>query len=101
MVRRKIDSGVNAMSLAGYGLYQDEHEAFRRTVRAVVDKELRPYANKWEEAEEFPRELFKRFGELGFLGLKYPEEFGGSNAGPLYEAVLLEELSRCGSGGVA
>ena len=87
--------------LAGYGLYQEEHEAFRRTVRAVIEKEILPFAKEWEAREEFPRELFLRFGELGFLGLKYPVEYGGSAAGELYEAVLLEELSRCGSGGVS
>ncbi|XXF81619.1 acyl-CoA dehydrogenase family protein [Myxococcaceae bacterium GXIMD 01537] len=87
--------------LHGYGLYMEEHEAFRRTVRAVVEKELLPYAKEWEAREEFPRELFRRFGELGFLGLKYPVEYGGTAAGELYEAVLLEELGRCGSGGVS
>ncbi len=87
--------------LHGYGLYEEEHEAFRRTVRAVVEKELKPSASQWEEQEEFPRELFTRFAELGFLGLKYPEAYGGTEAGELYEAVLLEELGRCGSGGVA
>ena len=87
--------------LHGYGLYQEEHEAFRRTVRAVVDRELKPFAREWEAREEFPRSLFTRFGELGFLGLKYPEAYGGSAAGELYEAVLLEEMGRCGSGGVA
>ncbi len=87
--------------LHGHGLYLEEHEAFRRTVRAVVDKELLPFAREWEEKQEFPRELYLRFGELGFLGLKYPVEYGGSAAGELYEAVLLEELGRCGSGGVS
>ncbi|MCI0570806.1 MAG: acyl-CoA dehydrogenase family protein [Myxococcaceae bacterium] len=87
--------------LSGHGLFGEEHDAFRRTVRAVVQKELRPFAREWEERQEFPRALFTRFGELGFLGLKYPEEYGGSNAGELYEAVLLEELARCGSGGVS
>ena len=86
---------------SGYGLFGEEHEAFRRTVRAVVDREMRPYAREWEEKGEFPRELFRRFAELGFLGLKYPEQYGGSDAGFLFEAVLLEELGRCGSGGVA
>jgi acyl-CoA dehydrogenase len=86
--------------LHGFGLYQEEHEAFRRTVRAVVERELRPHAREWEEKGEFPRSVFKRFGELGFLGLKYPEAYGGTGAGFLYEAVLLEELGRCGSGGV-
>ncbi|RYZ36311.1 MAG: acyl-CoA dehydrogenase, partial [Myxococcaceae bacterium] len=87
--------------LHGHGVFLEEHEAFRRAVRAVVDKELRPFAAEWEDREEFPREIFRRFGELGFLGLKYPEAFGGTAAGELYEAVLLEELGRCGSGGVA
>jgi len=86
---------------SGFGVFAEEHEAFRRTVRAVVEKELKPFAAQWEEAEEFPLSLYKRFGELGFLGLKYPEEYGGTNAGHLYEAVLTEELSKCGSGGVA
>lgn len=87
--------------LSGFGLFEEEHHAFRRTVRAVVDRELRPHARAWEEQGEFPRELFRRFGELGFLGLKYPESYGGTDAGPLFEAVLLEELGRCGSGGVS
>ncbi len=89
------------MSSSGYGLFNEEHEAFRKTVRQFVERELKPNAAKWEEAEEFPRELYKRCAELGFLGLKYPEEYGGANAGPLYEAVLIEELAKCGSGGVA
>ncbi len=86
---------------SGFGVFAEEHDAFRRTVRAVVEKELKPFASQWEEAEEFPRSLYRRFGELGFLGLRYPEEYGGTNAGHLYEAVLLEELGKCGSGGVA
>jgi acyl-CoA dehydrogenase len=87
--------------LSGYGVYGEEHEAFRQTVRKVVQKELRPFADEWEKKEEFPREIYQRFGELGFLGLKYEEQYGGTNAGPLFEAVLLEELAKCGSGGVA
>ncbi len=87
--------------LHGYALYGEEHESFRSMVRQVVQKELRPFARDWEQAGEFPRELFSRFAELGFLGLKYPEAWGGTEAGPLYEAVLIEELGRCGSGGLA
>ncbi len=82
-------------------LFREEHEAFRQTVRRFVDRELRPHAEEWEEAEQFPRELFRRCGALDLLGLKYPEAYGGTNAGVLYEAVLFEELARCGSGGVA
>jgi acyl-CoA dehydrogenase len=86
---------------SGFGIFSEEHDAFRAQVRKFVDAELRPHASKWEEAEEFPLSVYRRCAELGWFGLKYPEEYGGSNAGHLYEAVLLEELSRCGSGGVA
>ena len=86
---------------SGHGLFAEEHEAFRNTVKQFVDRELRPHASKWEEAEEFPLELYQRCAELGLLGLKYPVEYGGSDAGPLFEAVLIEELAKCGSGGVA
>ena len=60
-----------------------------------------PLVEAWEEAQQFPRELFSRFAALDFLGLKYPAAYGGTEAGVIYEAVLFEELARCGSGGVA
>lgn len=85
---------------AGFATFSDEHEAFRLTVRQFVDRELKPGAVKWEEAEEFPRELFTKAAELGLFGLKYEEAYGGSNAGFFFEAVAIEELAKCGSGGV-
>ena len=57
--------------------------------------------DEWEQAGQFPRELFQRFGALDLLGLKYDEKYGGLGVGEIYEAVLFEELGRCGSGGVA
>ena len=63
--------------------------------------ELRPHAMEWEDAEWFPNEVFARMAEVGFLGLKYPEELGGEGGDYLHDAVLSEELSLCGSGGVA
>src|SRR4051812_36447258 len=86
---------------SGFGMFSEEHEAFRQTVRQIVAKELRPFAAQWDEAEEFPLELYKKWASHGFFGLKYPEEYGGTNAGFLFEAVLTEELSKCGCGGVA
>lgn len=85
---------------AGFATFSDEHEAFRLTVRQFVDRELKPGAVKWEEAEAFPRELFTKAAELGLFGLKYEEAYGGSNAGFFFEAVAIEELAKCGSGGV-
>ena len=88
------------MKRASSAIFTEEHEAFRDTVRRFIAKEVSPQVEAWEAAGEFPRELFSRFAALDLLGLKYPEAYGGSNAGKLYEAVLFEELGRCGSGGV-
>src|SRR4051794_41826694 len=55
---------------------------------------------EWEDARWVPNELFLRCGELGFLGLKYEERYGGQGGGYLHDAVWAEELARCGSGGV-
>jgi acyl-CoA dehydrogenase len=82
--------------------FGDEHEELRESVRRFVGKEIAPHAEEWEEAREFPRELFARCGELGFLGLKYPTEYGGQGGDYVHDAVWVEELSRSGaSGGVA
>jgi alkylation response protein AidB-like acyl-CoA dehydrogenase len=77
-----------------------EHDALRETVRDFVSRELRPHADEWEEAEYFPDTLFPRMGELGLLGLRYPEEYGGQGGDYWSAIVLAEEMSRCGSGGV-
>ncbi len=82
-------------------LFNSEHDEFRATVRRFIEKEIRPNVDAWEEAQQFPRELFARFGKLDLLGLKYPAAYGGTDAGVIYEAILFEELGRCGSGGVA
>ena len=60
-----------------------------------------PHVDEWEAAREFPRELYPRAGELGFLGLKYPEELGGQGGDYVHDAVWAEELAVAGaSGGV-
>ena len=86
---------------SGFATFTEEHEAFRATVRQFVERELKPHVGKWEEAEEFPRELYGKAAELGLFGLKYEERYGGTNAGLFFEAVATEEMSKCGSGGVA
>src|SRR5881227_2859960 len=81
--------------------FTEEHEELRESIRRFVENELRPHAREWEEAQWFPNDVFTRMAELGFLGLKYPEEYGGQGGDYLHDAVLAEELSRCGSGGLA
>jgi citronellyl-CoA dehydrogenase len=81
--------------------FTEEHEMFRQTVRSFVEKEINPYADAWEEAGIFPaHDLFKKMGDLGFLGLNYPEEYGGADADYWYTVVLAEELARANCGGV-
>jgi len=92
------DSGVRATLPP----FSEEHEELRETVTRFVQKEIAPNVEEWEAAREFPRELFGRCAELGFLGLKFPEELGGQGGTHLHDAVWVEELARSGgSGGVA
>jgi acyl-CoA dehydrogenase len=81
--------------------FTQEHEDFRVAVRRFVETELRPRAREWEDAHWFPDEVFQRCAELGYLGLKFPEEYGGEGGGYVADAVFAEELARCGSGGLA
>jgi acyl-CoA dehydrogenase len=81
--------------------FTEEHEEFRAAVRRFVETELRPHAREWEEACWFPNEVFARLAELGYLGLKYEERYGGQGGGYVADAVFTEELARCGSGGLA
>jgi acyl-CoA dehydrogenase len=80
--------------------FDEEHEELRQTLRRFVDNELRPHAMEWEDAQWMPNEVFLRCGELGFLGLKYEERWGGQGGTYLHDAIWAEELARCGSGGV-
>jgi acyl-CoA dehydrogenase len=82
--------------------FSEEHEELRQTVSRFVTNEIAPNVEEWEAAREFPRELFARCAELGFLGLKFPEELGGQGGTHLHDAIWVEELARSGgSGGVA
>jgi citronellyl-CoA dehydrogenase len=85
---------------ARYPYFTEEHEMFRKTVRDFVQKELVPHAEEWDAAEEFPREVFTRMGELGLFGIRYPEEYGGSNLDYFYSVVFAEEMAKCGLAGL-
>ncbi|HEX2241281.1 MAG TPA: acyl-CoA dehydrogenase family protein [Actinomycetota bacterium] len=81
--------------------FSDHHDELRQTIRSFVEAELAPHADEWEAAGDFPDWVFKRMGDLGFLGLAYPEEYGGGGADYLCNIVLAEEMTRCNSAGVA
>lgn len=81
--------------------FDDNHRLVRDSVRRFVEREILPHVADWEEAEEFPRELYRKAGEAGILGIGYPEALGGSHEGDLFAKVAAsEELMRCGSGGL-
>ena len=82
-------------------LFTDEHAMLRKAIRAFVEREIAPHVAAWEEAGQIPRTLWRRLGELGFLGLEFPTEYGGGGADFLASVVLGEEMARCRSGGVA
>ncbi len=80
--------------------FVDEHDQFRKTVRAFAEKELAPHVEEWEESGCFPNSVFKRAGELGILGAHFPEEHGGGGLDYWFSVVKAEELPRCKSAGV-
>jgi len=74
-----------------------EHQDIRKAVREFAEGEISPIAEEIEEKDEFPVELFHKMGDLGFLGVAYPEEYGGSGAGHLAHVITVEELNRVSS----
>jgi acyl-CoA dehydrogenase len=79
----------------------EEHGLLRAQIRRFVDEEIKPHALKWEQDGLVPREVLQRMGELGFLGIRYPAEYGGSDLNTLATVVLAEELGRSTFSGVA
>src|SRR4051812_26016774 len=80
--------------------FTEEHDMFRKTVRAFVETEIAPHVNEWEEEEIFPREVFKKFGDQGLLGLKYAPELGGLGLDYWFTVVMAEELVHTKCAGV-
>ena len=82
-------------------IFTPDHDELRLAVRRFVDTELRPHVDEWEDKGFFPDDVFRRAGELGFLGLHYPEEWGGAGGDLAAEVVLIEELGQAGCGAIA
>jgi alkylation response protein AidB-like acyl-CoA dehydrogenase len=74
--------------------FSAEQEELRRTVRRFAESEFRPLVREAEETETFPRHLFRRFGELGLIGVRYPEADGGSGFDKVSDCIVREEMSR-------
>lgn len=79
--------------------FSDELTMLREQIRRFVEAEIVPHGDAWEEAGKVPREVFAKMGELGFLGMRYPEQYGGADLDTMASVVLAEELGRCTFGG--
>ena len=79
-------------------IFNDEHEALRESMQAWVQKELYPHRNEWEDTT-WPNEVMRRAGELGYLGLCFPEEYGGQGGDYYYSLIRAECMAYSGSGG--
>ena len=81
--------------------FTEEHQAFRKVVRDLVEREIEPHVDAWEAAGTFPaHELFPKLAEVGLLGLEYDPAYGGQGADHLFTVVACEELARCSAGGI-
>ena len=78
----------------------DDFRMIRSQIRRYVEEVIAPNGDAWEKAGEIPREAFRNFGKLGFLGMRHPVEYGGGGLGPMASVVLGEELGRSTYGGV-
>jgi len=81
-------------------LFGAEHEEFRKSLRRFFAEEVMPHHEKWEEQQHVDRQIWNRAGELGFLCLTIPEEYGGMGADRLYSTILMEEQTHAGASGV-
>ncbi|MCH8345898.1 MAG: acyl-CoA dehydrogenase family protein [Chloroflexi bacterium] len=78
--------------------FTEDQELFRKAVRGFAEKEIAPIARECDESGQFPLSLFRKIGELGYLGAKFPSEYGGSEAGLVSGAIMAEEMSQASPG---
>jgi acyl-CoA dehydrogenase len=81
--------------------YTAEHDAYREVLRRFVAREIEPYASEWDEAGEFPRELYAKAAGIGLLALGFPEDVGGVPVDQFMKIVVSQELARAGAGGIS
>lgn len=81
--------------------FTEEHDLFRKSLQDFLNKEVVPHIEKWEETGNIDRFIWKKFGDMGFFGINYPEDYGGLNLDLFYTVIFLEELQKINSSGFA
>ena len=79
--------------------FNEDHEIFRQGLKDFLAREVVPFIDEWEKEEKIPRDIFLKMGEMGYLGLNYPEKYGGMDADFFFSVVFIEEISKVFSGG--
>lgn len=81
--------------------FTEEHNLFRKSLQDFLQKEVVPHIETWEKTGTIDKFIWKKFGDMGFFGINYPEAYGGLNLDLFYTVILLEELQKINSGGFA
>ena len=82
--------------------FTEDHKMITQMIKDFADKEIRPNVGKWDEEQYFPKDLFKKAGELGLMGVLVPEEFGGAGLGYFEYIAVIAEISKvCGAIGLS
>ena len=79
--------------------FNEEHDLFRQSLREFLSREVSPNIEVWEKAGKIPKSIWKKMGDMGFLGLSFPEKYGGSDLDFFFEVIFNEELGRLNCGG--
>jgi len=79
--------------------FTEEHELFRQSLRAFIDKEVQPNIDQWEKEGQVAREVWTKMGDMGFFSMTLPEAYGGMEGDMMYNVIFDEELARMNSGG--
>lgn len=81
--------------------FHSDHDIFRKSLRDFLDKEVVPNIDQWEEEGRVPKDVFERFGEMGYFALGFDEAYGGMDTDFFYRVIFIEEVNKCYSGGAA
>ena len=81
--------------------FTEEHDLFRQSVKQFIDTEVKPNVNKWESEQQVPREIFTKMASHGFLGINFPEAYGGTDNDFWYTVAYLEEINKAGFAGIS
>ena len=98
---QSLSTNVSSSSSFVHDLYTEDHLAMAKSLKTFIDREINPYVSQWEKEETWPaRDLCRKMGEAGFLGLTKPVEYGGQGLDYSYSVMMAEEMGTVECGGL-